>query len=271
MTGPRHNRLLGRLLHRLTRIAGNVFLLSLPIGYYPDNPDSTDVMIGVHGGFGQVATVIRDCSGNAITSAANPYRDIAGTAAIKVPATPVAVGIRSGSVSLDLASRDSVSWDGPIMTHHWGWHRTAFTYSNPHISLEEKYIGLGFGYVFGTLPTEVEELRYDGGERIKYSGHLRIGELQRAYFLASLAENTPIISGGGWFDVGVGYRASPWFLGFSGISAGLSDDITFLQQGRIRASRFLDFDVAIRLGTGGSTFDGGVSVGLNLRLDLPKH
>jgi len=252
------------LLHRLTRIAGTTFLLALPIGYYPENPDSTEVMVGVHGGFGQAVTVLRDCSGNPYSSARSPYRDISASLYVRSLESPVVLGVRGGFVEIDAAY-------GGGRTTPWTSRRVNYSYVNPNLNLELDWVGVGVGYVSGHIPYSTDDFVEADPSEPHVSGHVRLGHIEKAYFMTSFGENTPLISGGSWFDIGVGYRASRRFRGFTGISAGMADDITFMQQGRIGVFRGLDADVTIRAGSSDGKFDGSVAAGLNYRFKLPSR
>ena len=52
---------------------------------------------------------------------------------------------------------------------------------------------------------------------VRYSMHFRYGRLDRTYGLVSYCENSPIISGGDIFNIGVGYSPNDKAIMFSGI------------------------------------------------------
>lgn len=247
-----------RLIHWLLRVSGGTFILVLPIGYYPENPDSSNVMIGVHGGGGQVMSVVRDCSGNPMASSANGYTDVAGSGYFALPESPVVFGVRGGYFESNALEASTYITAG-------GRQKISFSYVNPNISFEAKNIGFGAGLLIGRVPLRLQEYFDSDPERVRFSSHLRAGSLNSVYFMTSVAENTPLISGGSWFDIGLGYLAAPGFRGFSGLSAGMYDRAGFLQQAQIRVHRNIDLDFALRLGGAADGFEGGASVGLIYR------
>lgn len=245
-------------LHWLVRMSGGTFILVLPIGYYPQSPDSSQVMVGVHGGSGQIMSVVRDCSGNPLASSANTYTDVAGSGYIAVPGSPVVLGIRGGYFESNVRLADTYYQTIPRQ-------RASYSYVNPNISLEARKVGFGVGLILGKVPVRLEDFFDTEAEHVTFSSHLRIGDIRGGYLMASIAENTPLISGGSWFDLGLGYTLSPKFQGFTGLSAGMYDRAGFLQQGRFRIHRHVDLDVSLRLGGADGSFEGGISAGLVYR------
>jgi hypothetical protein len=53
---------------KLRRTTLWIFLLVLPIGIRVDPEHPNELSLSVHGGTGQVVSVLRDCSGNAVSS-----------------------------------------------------------------------------------------------------------------------------------------------------------------------------------------------------------
>jgi len=242
-----------RICKWLTRVSGTVWLLVLPIGYYPDSPDSTRLVVGAHGGIGQMATVLRDCSGNPIASSASGFEEVAYSAYVMQPPYPWVLGVRGGTFGSDYRPVTH----GGYSTREW----VTFSYVNPNISLETRYVGTGFGLVLGRMPRDLDE---DG--RLTFTSHIRLGDIERGYFMMSVAENTPLISGGSWFDFGIGYKASPMLRGFTGFSAGMYDQVGVLQQLRLRLHRTADLDLALRVGGADGHFEGSLAAGLNVRV-----
>ena len=250
----------------LPRVAGVLFLLALPIGYYPESTDSTDLLVGVHGGAGQVMTVLRDCDGNALHTEASSFKDVSGSAYLPVYGKGrdvLVLGLRGGHWTSNAGFAMRTSTGAGSSTYG----RTldtqlSFSYINPNLSLETKLIGLGFGYMFGDAMSDFAP----DAKPIRYSGHVRLGSIRGGYLIASYAEATPLISGGGPLILGVGYPLGRTLRGLSGVSGGFYDRPGFLQQLRFRLDKYLDMDITFRAGFPGGEFEGAVSAGLVFNL-----
>lgn len=234
------------------------FILVLPVGYYPDDPDSSNFTLGVYGGTGQVASVLRGCSGAAYRSEKSSYKDVSGIATWTLnprERTPIIIGVRGGYWQASKA-RFPVSGSGPTVEM-----KLDFEYFNPNLSLEGRNAGMGFGVIFGHVPYSFDSPY----EKIAVSGHLRMGNIEKFHFKFSFAENTPIISGGGLFDLGFGYSAGSKTRMFTGLSFGFYDRPGLLQQSRIRLNNKVDTDISIRIGKAGDAFEGSLSAGVIYR------
>lgn len=258
----------------LPHMAFASFVLVLPVGYYPENPDSTIFIIGVHGGYGQGASVIRDCSGRALHAEGSSYFDVSGSAYITVPPgsrSPFLMGLRGGYWKSKAAYATSHSSGYPEYIYTYGRspeYTISFSYFNPSINYETRYIGMGIGYMSANIPFLFEDLLDRECERpddIPISAHLRLGNLDKLHFATSFAENTPLISGGSFIDIGVGYPSGHYTRMFSGLSVGFYDQIGFVQQIRFKLNRTLDTDITVRLGEAGGVFEGSLSSGLTYR------
>ena len=64
---------------KLRRTTLWLFLLVMPIGVRVDPEHPGELTLSAHGGTGQVVSVIRDCSGNAISSKESSFVDVAAT------------------------------------------------------------------------------------------------------------------------------------------------------------------------------------------------
>lgn len=107
---------------------------------------------------------------------------------------------------------------------------------------------------------------------VHHSGHIRLGNIESTHFIGSYAENTPLISGGGLFDLGFGYFAGESISMFSGISASFYDEAGFLQQTRFKLNHQLALDIMFRVGHAGTASETAISLGINYRLGAkPKR
>gem|GEM_PF-1970817 len=255
LTFPKCNRrtVSRSVLWALHRVACWSFVLVLPIGYCPDNPDSTDLMVGVHAGHGRVASVIRGCDDEVLHKESSSFSDISYSAYVAMPLrefSDIVLGVRGGrwGSRAGFARKLSQGRYGRSPEK-----QVDFSYWNPNLNIETKYLGMGIGYVFGEVPVRFENLddpTYAGSvnETWRFSGHLRLGNLEKGYFAISVAENTPLVSGGGIIDVGVGYRAGRTVLLFSGIAGGFYERCGFIQKGRFKLIGGLGLDATLRLG-----------------------
>jgi len=247
-------RLLAKALRALTHVACISFILVLPIGYYPEDPDSSGLALGVYGGHTQMASVIRSCQGDIVSSDAYTGTEVAGAAYMAVPPSghePLVLGLRGGY------------WETRT-----GDQRFSLTYWNPNFNLETEYFGWGLGYMYGDVPRQFDDLAnpYQDDGYLRVTGHLRIGNAGKVYFSTSWGENSPLVTGGGMFDIGLGYPVGRTTRAFSGLTAGFYDGPGFSQQFQSRIARRLDLDLRFRFGSSGGVFEGGMSAGLVWRI-----
>jgi hypothetical protein len=240
----------------LVRGPGILLLLAMPVGIETDSSSTTGLDVGLHGGTGHVASVLRNCDGQALHSEKSKFTDASGSISAIIPYTnksSVVVGIRTGrwSSHVGFAQRTGTG----------SYSRTKdtlidFTYLNPHISVEGEKYGFGVGFFRRGVPSG---LRGQFSGLIQASGHLRLGSLRKGYLLVSMAENQPLISGGGLLEIAVGYPVGTRSYMQSGLAGGFYDGMGFVQQGRVRLARPLSLDFSLRLGAHGqSAVSGGV-------------
>lgn len=253
------------------------FVLVLPIGYYPNSSDSGDIIVGVYGGTGQVASVLRDCDGNALHTEKSSFRDLGGLVSWTLASegrTKFVIGVRGGYWEVGKA-RFAQSFG----TNIYGSTPEIFlhdVYLNPNFSIEGKNLGFGFGVLIGDVPILFDDSYYIEpfsalvfpyyNDRVPFSTHLRIGNHQKVYFITSLAENTPIISGGGIFNLGFGYPAGKNARMYSGLTVGFYDRPGFLQHVQFPLSNKLNGEISIRIGGAGDAFEGSFSGGVIYRI-----
>lgn len=241
------------------------FILVLPIGYYQGDPDSTNLVVGIYGGRGQTASVIRSCSGKAIEKTQNTFTDVSISAHTPIPPkreSPFVLGIRGGYFYSKAHLLSSQLPDYDVFPERI----VKKIYFNPSLNFEKKYIGVGFGFIFGGMPYRFKSIPYDESiesyDKIAASGHIRIGPPDKFYVIMSVAENSPIVAGGGYFNIGFGFKSHKYLSMFTGISGGFYDRPGVIQQGRFRLSRNLDADITLRMGKAEDIFEGSISGGL---------
>ncbi len=231
----------GKLCQIITRAAGTTFLLTLPLGYVPEATDTTDVYLGVHGGAGNVVTVLRDCNNNAISSVSQEFTDVSGSVTAPIPGSPFVFGLSGGA------------WFASGTDFHYTW-------INPHVSLETRMVGVGLGYVGGDVPLDFGN--YSDPDPVRFSGHLRLGNPRTFYLRLSMAEQSPLISGGGILDAGVGFPVGSRVDLYSALTVGFYDQPGFAQHARFRLSRTLDALATARVGEADNKFEGSAALGL---------
>ena len=284
---------LSRLFRAVVHVTMACFILVLPFGYYTQSPDTADAAIGLHAGYGNVATVVRDCEGKALHSESSTFHDVSGSAYAVIGRSQNAsyiVGLRGGYWESGAVFASEYSGEDPDYGNSYGatapYHVT-YSYINPNLSLEFKNVGIGLGIMFGNIPgsfsdhqpvpapgqtpEEMESnmlMMSQEKDDIPISAHLRFGNIEKKHFIASFAENLPLASGGSYFDVGVGYPVGKSARMFTGVSAAFYNQPGFLQQARFRISGSFDGEVAVRLGQAGGELEASISGGLIYRVGL---
>lgn len=257
-----------QVLHRLLHIAGNgvprilslALLMVLPFGYYPDYPDSSQFEIGVGGGYGQVMSIARSCSGGVISEEENQFTDVAVSAFGRTrlsERSDLIYGAQFGYFRSTARFADLPLYPA---SHIDRW------YIGPRFAYETKYVGFGLGFLINQVPYNFE---YDSDfdqNRAGPSMHLRIGSLRGIYLLGSLDENSPLIAGGGHLDFGLGFPLGGKVRAFSAVSALPYDQLGYLQQIDVSLSRKMALNLAMRAGESADTFEGAVAATLVFRL-----
>lgn len=251
---------------RSPRIFSFALLLILPFGYYPDYPDSSQFEIGVGGGFGQVASITRSCSGDVLEQEANSFQDVAvsGFARVKLSdRSELVYGTQVGyfRATARFAEHEQLSPDAHVDCWYFG----------PRLALETKYFGAGLGMIYGRVPYNFEYTEDWFEAEVSPSVHLRIGSLRSVYLLTSFGENIPLAAGGGYFDVGFGYRIGGKTRLYSALSWLPYDQPGFLQQVDLGLSRKMALQLAMRAGQAEGIFEGALSASLVFRLGALKE
>jgi hypothetical protein len=246
---------------KLRRTTLWLFLLVMPIGVRVDPEHPGELTLSAHGGTGQVISVIRDCSGNAISSKESPYVDVAATMQFSHRYESggfLAAGLRYGYLN-STAQRTVSGFPGGSFEE-----QVTYDYFNPYIAMESRYAGIGIGYMSGDVPMTFG----DNSDSIPLSGHIRLGNYEKMNFLVSLNENLPLASGGGYFNMGLGYPAGRSVLLFTGLSAGFYDRPGFVQKVSILLSDRFDLDLSARVGSADDNFEGGFAAGLRYHIPV---
>lgn len=275
-----------RFLKRAIHFTGACCILILPLAYYPGGADSTQFAIGASGGVGQVATVLRDCSGKALASESAPFKE-AGWSAYLVPSLklPFVIGVRSGYYEIDAKYPIRIlEYPDPARYATTPVKTIRENYVNPHFSIETKRFGIGVGYIYGDIPVQFDDTRpdasidinqylnsdYPWSENRKFmrmTGHLRLGRGDWGYFFGSLGESSPILAPG-FMTMGLAYPFSTAnkVRGYTAFTALFYERPGFLQEVTFKAGRNLDIQTSVRLGGVHDKLEGAFSAGFLLRL-----
>jgi hypothetical protein len=252
------------MLHRFVRTFCFGFILVLPFGIYRGNPDSTSASISGNIGTGQYASVIRDCNGP-VAAQKSTFTDYALSAHLAIPPrqnSPFVLGVSWGewhSKSYRFPIYQSNINDGYSYVPSQP-QSLKFNYFNPSISLETRPAGIGFGFISGRRPLDLSPDDYKTA--IDGSFHFRFGNPRSFYFITSYNENTPLVSGGGYYDVGVvstNRKLASFYFGFSG---GLYDSPGFLYQMQLPLQKHLSVSAALRYGAVHGVAELGFAAGL---------
>lgn len=174
-----------------------VVLLLYPyiVSFRPDGADTSWNEVRIALGNGSYTEFTRDCNGNIVGAAKIPVTDV--SAAVQHEAEHHRYGIRAGYLSLGSATETRFGRyggysDGGTISSREGW------YLVPTAGLHWKYFGLDVGGCVTNWNSEAAVL--------VPSGTLRIGNREGLFLSSTLMNNMPLATGGGFFDVGLGYN-----------------------------------------------------------------
>jgi len=236
-------------------------VLTLPIGIYQGNPDSTNLSIGAYGGAGRLVAFVQGCDGTT-KKTVNSFADIGGAAYLAMPPgrnSPFVVGLRGGHFGSNLQL--------PRLHDQNQQVRYTFDYLNPNVSLEFYRFGLGVGYVSRRVPMSYGS-DVEAGSNLSW--HVRLTVFRGSYLLMGYNESIPLVSGGGSFDLGLGIPAGKAFL-FNGVCAGQYHSVGFLHQARIRVARRVLVDASFRWALTEDVLEYGGALGLVYQFGTNRH
>jgi hypothetical protein len=235
-------------------IIGIFLLYPYVVGFTPQASDSTSMIIKIIVGRGSYADISRDCEGRPITIVDIPFSEAAGEIAHQRGA--VRAGMKGGVTRYEDGIGRRTDWGDRVPTVSG---KTIY-YINPHVGVQLEYIGLNAGLIYFSDEFAVHgDLEFD--RRIVPNFSVQIGNPKSVFVTAGYLSNLPLISGGTFFDVGVGYGGiypyrQVWFgLGFSPY-----DSIAIMAKGDIHLSRNILIIPRGLIGLS-DTFQYGVSVG----------
>lgn len=169
------------------------FIAALPLSVDAPGDSTTrsgETRVTVAGSLGQYGIVSRGCNGEILDVA---HRQLRSGALVIEHETPqgIVIGVRGGQV-LERKPAE-VTTDGAGYTYHSPSRQRTNHYVNPFLAYEGGGAGIGLGY----LHTELGVLTgNDTHERVRGSGHLRLGPRDGTTFTMRLLEDVPLQSEG---------------------------------------------------------------------------
>lgn len=252
-----------KLPRRLRHSTLWMLLIIMPVGVRVDGEHGKELTIEGHAGVGQLASVIRDCSGHPIRSESSNFTDFAGALQYSHrygEGNFFVIGLRAGRFQMD--GQRVFPLSGQSIPFEYD-----YRYWNPYVAMEMPYGGVGFGYITNDPLVDFSE----GHMGVPVSFHMRFGNYIKTHFLMSYNENMPMVSGGGNFIMGLGYPAGRRAMLFSGFSAAPYDRLGLVQKLSWQLSDRFDMDLNARIGQAAGHFEGSISLGLRYHLPLgPK-
>jgi hypothetical protein len=103
----------------------------------------------------------------------------------------------------------------------------------------------------------------EGTTDFRFSGHIRIGAREGVYLALAFMDNVPPLSGGGYFDVTVGFRPRSRLDASLGLSAGPYDNPGARLGARIAISREMSAVFRARLGASQGIGENAIALGLS--------
>ena len=256
-----NNQRLIRWLHNYKiRILLILFFYPNIVCFAPEPSDSSNTVIDFMLGLGEYADVTYNCKGHATDIQKYSYIDYGASISHRIGYFNF--GLRGGGFSVSGTEEYSDHYyyqneSAPVGTN-------SIQYVNPFIAFEDKYAELNLGILFSTKypidNSRNERIIITG--KVRPTGRLRLGNIQGFHFSTQLLSNVPIFSGGGAFDMGIGFgsnksRTLTW-LGLSWLpyqNAGLAFKQT------IDVSENFDILIKGRIGQIESQLEGSISAG----------
>lgn len=236
------------LRHSSTLKLSIMGLVILPylVAFSPNPSDSSWTSVEVGVGTGSYADVSRDCNGNVLGVTNVPFRE--GGASVDHYFSGARIGAKAGVANIS----EDRSYEGDISSPEH-----TVMYFNPNIGLNTKYFGLDVGLV--TFDHELPKFSSD--MRLVPSYALRIGSLGGLFLSTGLCDNLPLMSGGGLFDLGLGFNlGSPHSLLWVGAGGGPYYASVVSVKGVFPLRENVLLDVRGLMGTGPGT-EYGLSIG----------
>ena len=229
-------------------------------------PDSTETRFGYSGGGGNYSFITRDCSGNAVRATEIPFAASSGSIEQQI-SDVIWIGARIESFKRkkireydQVATYNREIEDFDYVTVD----RSTGTVLVSYVALEGKNAGIAAGIMHPTKKFTLGKVSF---ERNQPCGRVRLGRLDRWHVEGSYGFNTPLVAGGGFIDLGLGYPIDHaggriWF----GVDAGPYEASGLLVKLNTRIAKGFYLTGTGRLGSaGGVATERAVSVGFTYR------
>jgi hypothetical protein len=172
------------------------FLNSYVINFNPDQADTNFTEVQIMGGMGVRGMVSRDCSGGVTSATSVPFQDVG--VAVDHYFDSFHAGVKSGLIK----SEEKLTVVKSEYYERFDYYKEDnIYYINPNLGLRFKYFGIGIGALMlaGADSSSIFS-------KIKFlpSASLRVGSLESFYISSSFLNSVPLISGGGFLDLGLG-------------------------------------------------------------------
>jgi hypothetical protein len=228
--------------------------------FTPESSDSTNTTIDFLLGLGQYADVSYDCEGRATNI--DKYSFIDYGASVSHNFDELKLGMRVGGYSLNGEGTDNTYFYPDESYYTSG--NSAY-YINPFIGFDHKYIEINMGLLFlSEYPYRHDRINdyliNDG--TTQFSGLIRIGNQRAFHFSSQYLSNVPIFSGGGLFDMGVGFgNKKSRTLTWVGLSAGPFQNAGLGIKQNVQVSKHFDILIKGRIGQIESNLEASISAG----------
>ncbi len=234
-------------------------LLPYIVAFRANPADTSVTTIRFGAGIGSYADVHRDCSGNIVSIEDIPFKD-AGVA-VDHDAAPFRVGAKAGLFSEKKQVQEYRYSGGKYVATPMREEIRTSWYVIPNLGLHWKYFGIDAGMLW--FPTSDYTGLMSALNTVNPQGRVRIGNRDSWFFSIGVFDNTPLVSGGGLVDMGLGFcldkrRSTLWLT----IGGGPFDGTMFSVKGDIAISQ--TWMLNVRASTGGES-ETAASVGGGFR------
>jgi hypothetical protein len=260
MSKEKRQQLIRRLHNHRFRIIMILILYPNIVCFTPDASDSSNTFIDFMLGLGKYSNVTYNCRGHATSIQNYSYVDYGALISHRIGYFKF--GIRGGGFSLSTNQEytDYFHYENELAPS--GTH--SVEYINPFIAFEDQYAELNLGVLFSTnypFDNERNERMLING-KVRPTAKLRMGNIRAVHFSTQFLSNVPIFSGGGEFDVGVGFgsiksRNITWL----GLSWMPYQNIGLAFKQNIDVSETFEIMIKGRIGQIESTLEGSISAG----------
>ena len=237
------------MTRRWMRILSMAALAPLAVDVPGENQDSASTSLMVSVGAGSYAAVTRGCDNQVLTREKRNFRDAGFELHHDTPG-PLEFGVR-----------------GTVLRHMPGVGDNSVRL-NPNFSVEGDNFGAGVGLVTGTRNDDREDL-----DLWPVSGHVRFGpKFGRFYVSMHALEDVPLVSGGGAFRAGLGFRPSnrvETWVGYSSPDPYDNSGLVFLSN--LHLNRNLSLNLAGRVGASAAIDENAGAIGITYRFPHPRR